>query len=358
MAHVAGGGRGCLGADGSPVISARRHRAGLGDDRRRRSGRLLDSRPSLHLLGGGVRRRLPEAVGGPAQLGEAERVPDRHPCWSRGTPATRRGAPVQLVYAQTRRPSPNVRRRAVQGCLAFARPHNVQLTARSGGHSYGGYSSCPGLVIDVSQMNAISTGGPAGAWSKGRHRGGGCHADRRLQPAGRTGSPAARRLMPDRRDRRTALGGGIGVFSRAYGLTCDQMATVEIVTADGVVRRCGPGQDEDLYWASRGGGGGNFGIVTSFGFGSIRFPSRSPCSPWSGRGGSGLRPRRLAPMDPVHARPAVGQLPAVQQRDVGRDWSRSRASSGLVSACSAALNPLTLPSARPRPTASSGPRTT
>ncbi len=63
-----------------------------------------------------------------------------------------------------------------------------------------------------------------------------------------------------------ALGGGIGVFSRAYGLTCDQMTSVEIVTADGVVRRCGPGQDEDLYWASRGGGGGNFGIVTSFGF--------------------------------------------------------------------------------------------
>ena len=63
-----------------------------------------------------------------------------------------------------------------------------------------------------------------------------------------------------------ALGGGIGVFARAYGLTCDQMATVEVVTADGVVRRCGPAQDEDLYWASRGGGGGNFGVVTSFGF--------------------------------------------------------------------------------------------
>ena len=44
------------------------------------------------------------------------------------------------------------------------------------------------------------------------------------------------------------------------------MATVEVVTADGVVRRCGPAQDEDLYWASRGGGGGNFGVVTSFGF--------------------------------------------------------------------------------------------
>ncbi len=63
-----------------------------------------------------------------------------------------------------------------------------------------------------------------------------------------------------------ALGGGIGVFARAYGLTCDQMAMVDIVTADGVLHRCGPGQDEDLYWACRGGGGGNFGVVTSFDF--------------------------------------------------------------------------------------------
>ena len=70
-----------------------------------------------------------------------------------------------------------------------------------------------------------------------------------------------------------ALGGGIGVFSRAYGLTCDQTTSVEIVTADGVVRRCGPGQNEDLYWASRGGGGGNFGIATSFGFQAHPIPA-------------------------------------------------------------------------------------
>ncbi len=56
------------------------------------------------------------------------------------------------------------------------------------------------------------------------------------------------------------------MFSRAYGLTCDQVETVQIVTADGTSHQCGPGQDEDLYWACRGGGGGNFGVVTSFGF--------------------------------------------------------------------------------------------
>ncbi len=63
-----------------------------------------------------------------------------------------------------------------------------------------------------------------------------------------------------------ALGGGIGVFSRAYGLTCDQTESVTIVAADGMVHQCGPDNDEDLYWACRGGGGGNFGVVTGFEF--------------------------------------------------------------------------------------------
>ena len=47
-----------------------------------------------------------------------------------------------------------------QRCLAFGREHDVEVTAHSGGHSYAGYSSCPGLVIDVSPLNAISAGGP------------------------------------------------------------------------------------------------------------------------------------------------------------------------------------------------------
>jgi FAD/FMN-containing dehydrogenase len=63
-----------------------------------------------------------------------------------------------------------------------------------------------------------------------------------------------------------ALGGGIGVFGRAYGMTCDNIASLSIVTADGSLHHCSPTSDADLYWASRGGGGGNFGIVTSFTF--------------------------------------------------------------------------------------------
>ena len=161
----------------------------------------------------------------------------------------------------------------VQRCLAFGREHGVEVTAHSGGHSYGGYSSCPGLVIDVSRLNAISAGGTAGASGQTSVTVGagsklidvyaGLAAHGLLLPGGSCPTVGIAGL---------ALGGGIGVFSRAYGLTCDQMASVEIVTADGVLHRCEPGQSEDLYWACRGGGGGNFGVVTSFGFSAHPIP--------------------------------------------------------------------------------------
>ncbi len=159
----------------------------------------------------------------------------------------------------------------VQHCLAFAQEHNVAVTARAGGHSYGGYSTCPGLVINVSGLNAVSMGATSAAQTAGSSAAvatvgagtklidvySGLAAQGYLLPGGSCPTVGIAGL---------ALGGGIGVFSRAYGMTCDQLATVDIVTADGVLRRCGPGQDEDLYWACRGGGGGNFGVVTSFDF--------------------------------------------------------------------------------------------
>ena len=69
-----------------------------------------------------------------------------------------------------------------------------------------------------------------------------------------------------------ALGGGVGVLGRRYGLTCDVLESVQIVTADGRALTCDAAHHEDLYWACRGGGGGNFGVATSFTFAAAPIP--------------------------------------------------------------------------------------
>jgi len=158
----------------------------------------------------------------------------------------------------------------VQRCLAFARHHDVDVAVRAGGHSYGGYSSGPGLVVDVARMNgtegstatnqaSVADGGVVrvGAGAKLIDVYSALATQGLLLPGGSCPTVGIAGL---------ALGGGIGVFARAFGLTCDQTAAVDIVTADAVQRRCSAGQAEDLYWACRGGGGGNFGVVTSFDF--------------------------------------------------------------------------------------------
>jgi FAD/FMN-containing dehydrogenase len=161
----------------------------------------------------------------------------------------------------------------VQRCLDFARAHDVQVTAHSGGHSYGGYSSCPGLVIDVSRLNAISVAGPAGtAGQKAVDVGAGSVLIDIYSELGAQGLLLPGGSCPTVGIAGLALGGGVGVFSRAYGLTCDQTTAVEIVTADGTLRRCTAEEYGDLFWACRGGGGGNFGIVTSFRFGAHPVP--------------------------------------------------------------------------------------
>lgn len=154
----------------------------------------------------------------------------------------------------------------VQRCLAFARAHDVSLAARSGGHSYAGYSSSPGLVIDVSPLKSLTVLPTTATGESAVRVGAGSTLIGLYSELGARGWLLPGGSCPTVGIAGLALGGGIGVFGRAYGLTCDQMAGVELVTADGVRHQCGPAQDEGLYWASRGGGGGNFGVVTSFDF--------------------------------------------------------------------------------------------
>ena len=146
--------------------------------------------------------------------------------------------------------------------LAFVQEHEAPLATRAGGHSYGGWSTGPGLVLDVTRMATVEvdrSGGTAMVGAGGRL----IDVYARLAVAG-VGIPAG--SCPSVGIAGLTLGGGIGVLARAWGLSCDNVTAVEVVTADGRVRRCDPDRDGDLFWACRGGGGGNFGVVTSFTF--------------------------------------------------------------------------------------------
>jgi FAD/FMN-containing dehydrogenase len=151
--------------------------------------------------------------------------------------------------------------RDVSACLAFVRKFGLPVAARSGGHSYAGWSSTTGLMVDVTAMSSFQVG-------KGQtvRVGTGLHlidlynrlaAHGLAVPGGSCATVGVAGLT---------LGGGVGVLGRAYGLTSDALQEVQIVTADGTVRTCNASSNSDLFWACRGGGGGNFGIATAFTF--------------------------------------------------------------------------------------------
>jgi FAD/FMN-containing dehydrogenase len=150
----------------------------------------------------------------------------------------------------------------VSACLAFVRRFGLPVAARSGGHSYGGWSSTSGLVIDVSKMSAVRIDAAAGTARVGA---GTLLIDLYSQLAAR-GLAVPGGSCPTVGIAGLALGGGVGVVSRLYGLSCDNIVGVQIVTADGRVRDCSDRSEADLYWACRGGGGGSFGVVTEFTF--------------------------------------------------------------------------------------------
>jgi FAD/FMN-containing dehydrogenase len=148
----------------------------------------------------------------------------------------------------------------VRECLAFAARFGVPVTPRSGGHSYAGWSTGTGLVLDVTPMHAVSVGAgtaTVGAGTRLVDVYAGLAAAGVTIPAGSCPTVGIAGLT---------LGGGLGVVARAYGLTSDNLVAAEVVTAAGRVLECGPGREPELFWACRGGGGGNFGVVTSFRF--------------------------------------------------------------------------------------------
>ncbi|WBQ08033.1 FAD-binding oxidoreductase [Kribbella sp. CA-293567] len=147
----------------------------------------------------------------------------------------------------------------VQKAINFARKNKLVSVPKSGGHSYVGASTVSkGLVVDVSAMRSMSYSGNvltvgAGAKLYDVH----AFLDKygKSLPTGTCPTVGIAGLT---------LGGGMGVHTRAFGLTCDRIQSLGVITADGVARNVSATSDPDLFWALRGGGGGNLGIVTSF----------------------------------------------------------------------------------------------
>jgi FAD/FMN-containing dehydrogenase len=162
--------------------------------------------------------------------------------------------PMAVVYCET--PTD------VAKTIAWGRKYGIRIAARSGGHSYGGYSTTTGVILDVTRMSKISVNATArsafvgagarlidvyaGLWEHGM-----------TIPAGSCPTVGVAGLT---------LGGGVGFASRQLGTTSDNVTQVRLVTADGKLRVCSAREHEDLFWACRGGGGGNFGVATGFQF--------------------------------------------------------------------------------------------
>jgi len=148
----------------------------------------------------------------------------------------------------------------IQRAVAFSRERDLLVAVRGGGHSYPGYSTCNGgLVIDLSAMRGVH-----------------------VEPMDKTAQAAGGALIGDL-DWETqqyglatpmgtvsntgigglTLGGGYGTLSRLYGLACDNLISVDLITADAKFLRVSATENPDLFWAIRG-GGGNFGVVSSF----------------------------------------------------------------------------------------------
>src|SRR5215207_800232 len=151
----------------------------------------------------------------------------------------------------------------VRNAVRWARQERIPLRARSGGHSYEAFSVVDGgLVIDVGGLTGVQVDVSRGEAVIGA---GGRLLDcyRHLWDYGVT-VPAG--TCPGVGIAGLTLGGGIGFLSRQYGLTCDNLVAVDLIDADGRGLRAREEQHPDLFWALRGGGGGNFGIATAFTF--------------------------------------------------------------------------------------------
>jgi FAD/FMN-containing dehydrogenase len=182
-------------------------------------------------------------------------------------------APGDPDYERLRLPAlPNyhhIRPRAIVRCfntddvtkaLAHARESGTHITPRGGGHCFAGRSSTDGIVLDLTPMNDVSVqDGMAviGAGAKLAEVYAGLDRHGLTLPAGCGPTVGIAGLT---------LGGGLGLLGRRHGLTSDRLRAAQVVLPDGAVVDCAADREPDLFWALRGAGGGQFGVVTKLVF--------------------------------------------------------------------------------------------
>jgi FAD/FMN-containing dehydrogenase len=150
----------------------------------------------------------------------------------------------------------------VAAAVDYARDNELELAVRGGGHSVPGFGTVDGgVVIDLSGMRSVEvdpdrrTARAQGGATWGDYNGA-THVYGLASTGGIISTTGVGGLT---------LGGGIGYLTRGFGLSCDNLIAAEVVTADGRTIAASERENEDLFWALRG-GGGNFGVVTSFEF--------------------------------------------------------------------------------------------
>ena len=154
----------------------------------------------------------------------------------------------------------------VSETISFLARHDLECAVRSGGHCFAGHSSTRGVVIDVTPMGAVSVSGGAATVGAGARLGAVYDA------LGEHGLAIPAGTCPAVGIAGLALGGGLGILGRSYGATSDHLAGAQIVLADGRILECDENHHDDLFWALRGAGAGNFGVVTAFDFRTVPAP--------------------------------------------------------------------------------------
>jgi FAD/FMN-containing dehydrogenase len=145
-------------------------------------------------------------------------------------------------------------------CVNFARDHDVLLSVRGGAHNVAGNAVCDdGLVVDFSHMKAIRVD-PAARRARAEPGVKWIDFDREVQAFGLAMTSGT---FSDTGISGLTLGGGMGWLGGKFGLVSDNVISFDVVTADGQLRHASEDENQDLFWALRG-GGGNFGVVTSF----------------------------------------------------------------------------------------------